>query len=234
MPGTMFTEVVSPRGGSARKWYTVPLSLIVHAAIFAIIIVAPLVATGELPTPARSMLPYVIADVVPSPPPVALQPRPPQTGATSVNTQVAPVEAPPSIGVESGVVPNQESVNAVDNLPDGLVGNGVSLEQPPPIVSPPEPVRPGGDIKPPTRIRNALPIYPFVAKVNKVEGVVIIEAIISPDGKVENARVIRSIPLLDQAALDAVRTWEYTPTLLNGRPTSVIMTVTVHFTLASR
>lgn len=78
---------------------------------------------------------------------------------------------------------------------------------------------------------NAQPVYPSVAKMVKVQGVVIIEAIIGVEGNVENARVIRSIPLLDEAALDAVRSWAYTPTLLNGRPTPAIMTVTVQFKL---
>ena len=58
----------------------------------------------------------------------------------------------------------------------------------------------------------------------------IIEATIGPNGKVQDARVLRSIPLLDQAALDAVSQWEYSPTLLNGVPVPVIMTVTVNFT----
>jgi len=58
-----------------------------------------------------------------------------------------------------------------------------------------------------------------------------LEITIGPDGKVSDARVLRSIPLLDQAALDAVRQWVFTPTLLNGVPVPVIMTVTVNFTL---
>jgi protein TonB len=76
------------------------------------------------------------------------------------------------------------------------------------------------------------PVYPFIAKQNRIQGIVIIESIIGTDGTVEDAKVIRSIPLLDQAALEAVKAWEYTPTLLNGRPTPVIMTVTVHFKLS--
>ena len=64
-----------------------------------------------------------------------------------------------------------------------------------------------------------------------VQGVVIIEATIGPDGRVKDAKVLRSIPLLDQAALDAVKQWTFTPTLLNGVPVPVIMTVTVNFTL---
>jgi len=60
---------------------------------------------------------------------------------------------------------------------------------------------------------------------------VILQARIGPDGHVTNARVLRSIPLLDQAAMDAVLQWEYQPTLLNGRPVPVLITVTINFTL---
>ena len=61
-----------------------------------------------------------------------------------------------------------------------------------------------------------------------MQGIVIIEATIGEDGRVINARILRSVPLLDQAALDAVRQWQFTPTLLNGVPVPVIMTVTVN------
>jgi len=93
-----------------------------------------------------------------------------------------------------------------------------------------KPVRVGGQIKPPTKIKDVKPVYPAIAQSARVEGVVIIEATIGPEGKVEDAKVLRSVPLLDQAALDAVRQWEFTPTLLNGVPVPVVMTVTVRFT----
>jgi protein TonB len=92
-------------------------------------------------------------------------------------------------------------------------------------------VRVGGQIKPPTKIRNVQPIYPQIAQSARVQGIVVIEATIDPSGKVTEARVLRSIPLLDQAALDAVRKWEYEPTMLNGVAVPLIMTVTVNFTL---
>jgi protein TonB len=92
-------------------------------------------------------------------------------------------------------------------------------------------VRVGGNIKAPTKTRDVKPTYPQIAQSARVQGVVIIEATIGPNGRVANARVLRSIPLLDQAALDAVKQWEYTPTLLNNVPVPVIMTVTVNFTL---
>ena len=64
-----------------------------------------------------------------------------------------------------------------------------------------------------------------------MQGVVILEVTISPAGGVTDVKVIRSVPLLDEAALAAVWQWEYTPTLLNGTPVPVIVTVTVNFSL---
>jgi periplasmic protein TonB len=64
-----------------------------------------------------------------------------------------------------------------------------------------------------------------------VQGVVVITATIDPTGEVTNARVLRSIPALDGAALDAVRRWRFTATLLEGVPVPVIMTMTSKFSL---
>ena len=93
-------------------------------------------------------------------------------------------------------------------------------------------MRVGGQIKQPTKLKHVNPVYPPIAQSARVQGVVIIEAVIGPNGKVQDARVLRSIPLLDQAALDAVKQWEFSPTLLNNVPVPVIMTVTVQFTLS--
>ena len=103
---------------------------------------------------------------------------------------------------------------------------------PPPPPPPPAPVRGGGNIKPPQETKDVRPQYPSIAQSARVQGVVIIEATIGPNGRVADARVLRSTPLLDAAALDAVRQWEFSPTLLNGVPVPVIMTVTVQFTLS--
>jgi protein TonB len=93
------------------------------------------------------------------------------------------------------------------------------------------PVRVGGEIKAPVKLVNVPPIYPEEAKDARVQGVVIIEAVVDASGTVGQTRVLRSIPMLDQAAVDAVKQWVFTPTLLNGAPAPVIMTVTVNFTL---
>lgn len=94
-----------------------------------------------------------------------------------------------------------------------------------------QPVRVGGNVRTPTKVRDVKPAYPAEAQASRVQGVVILEALVDERGDVVNARVLRSIPLLDEAALGAVSQWQFTPTLLNGLPVGVVMTVTVNFTL---
>jgi TonB family protein len=96
---------------------------------------------------------------------------------------------------------------------------------PPPMA----PVRVGGNIRQPMKIADARPVMPATAEQAGIRGVVIVEIVVGPDGSVTDAKVLRSIPLLDQPAIDAVRQWRYEITQLNGRPVSVIMTVTVAF-----
>ena len=91
------------------------------------------------------------------------------------------------------------------------------------------PVRVGGDIKPPIRTEYVAPVYPTIAQQAKIQGTVVLEIVIGPTGTVTEARVLRQNPLLDAAAVDAVRKWKYTPTLLNGAPVAVMMTVTLTF-----
>ena len=92
-------------------------------------------------------------------------------------------------------------------------------------------IRVGGKVRPPTKTKNVQPEYPEAARTARVQGVVIIEAVIGADGKVADAKVLRSVPQLDQAAVAAVKQWEFTPTLLNGKAVPVVMTVTVNFKL---
>jgi protein TonB len=113
----------------------------------------------------------------------------------------------------------------------GVVGAVAKPEPPPPPV-PTGPVRVGGQIKAPAKLSNAAPVYPPMAKQARVEGTVILEATINSQGRVTDVKVLRGIPLLDNAAIDAVRQWQYSPTRLNGTPVPVIMTVTVNFRLS--
>ena len=84
------------------------------------------------------------------------------------------------------------------------------------------------------KIVDVAPVYPAIARTAHVQGVVILEAVLDARGGSRSVRVLRSIPLLDQAAVDAVQQWRFTPALLNGEPVPVVMTVTVNFTLQER
>ena len=112
-------------------------------------------------------------------------------------------------------------INGVPAVPS----SGSPATYPPPGA----PVRVGGNIRTPPRIVDAAPVMPEVARQAGIRGVVILEIVIGVDGKVTDAKVLRSIPLLDQAAIDAALQWRYAPTLLNGAPVPVIMTATVNF-----
>jgi protein TonB len=110
----------------------------------------------------------------------------------------------------------------------------VAPPAPPPVVAavPPAVVRRVGQgVREPKKIVDVAPVYPDIARRARIQGMVILEAVINEHGGVERLKVLRSVPLLDSAAIDAVSAWRYTPTLLNGLPVSVLMTITINFTL---
>jgi len=90
-------------------------------------------------------------------------------------------------------------------------------------------LRVGDDIKAPKKVKDVRPVYPPIAREAGIAGVVILEVRIGSDGRIEEGRVLKSIPLLDEAALDAVKQWEFEPTLVNGQPVAIMMTVTINF-----
>ena len=230
----MFGDIVDPSVKvGTKQWYTIPLSIVVHTVVIGAIVIIPLMAADILPIP-PSMMAFVAAPPPPPPPPPppAAEIAPPPE--MDVNPAAAPLEAPEEIAPETGLETDFERQRGVQGgIPGGIIG-GVSggLPPPPPPPPPPAPIRVGGNIKPPTKTRDVRPRYPSIAQSARVTGVVILEATIGVDGKVQDTRILRSVPLLDQAAIDAVRQWEYSPTLLNGTAVPVIMTVTVQFTLS--
>ena len=233
MPRDLFGDVTDPsiKVGS-RKWYTVPVSLVLHTCAVLIAVIVPLMATGSLPVPYNEVifLPVALAPL-PAPPPVhrADVPKP------TVNQNAAPVVTPDAITREPESAFETNVPEAVGIHDFGIVeGKAALVEPPPPPTAPPAPAKParaGVDIRPPEKIRDVAPIYPPIAQSARAQGTVIIEAVIGVDGRVQDARVLRSAPLLDEAALAAVRQWVYSPTRLNGQPVSVVMTVTVRFQL---
>ena len=239
MPREIFGEVSRPTVNvGSRAKYTVLVSIAAHVLIAAVVVIVPLMATDVLPTP-RTVIGVFAAEPSappPPPPPAAAPPAARATPSETVSTTVAPTTAPASIEPEAATTSSVlgEPGGIEGGIPGGLVGSpgvvpGVPTIPQPPSVTGPLPV--GGRIKEPEKIHHVPPVYPAIAQQARVEGIVIIEAIIGADGRVQQARVLRSKPVLDDAALAAVRQWVFTPTLLNGVPVPVIMTVTVNFTL---
>jgi protein TonB len=225
-----------------RRGVALPASVALHAAAALAVVIAPLLLADALPQPDAGVRAFFSEPIAAPPPP---PPPPPPAARSAVAARVvpkapatpagfvAPIEVPTEIrpeegldlgGVEGGVVGGVEG-----GVPGGVVGGvvgGLPDAPPPPPV---KPVRVGGDIREPRKVKDVAPVYPAVAVHARVEGIVIIEATIDPRGRVVNATVLRSLPVFDEAALAAVKEWVYTPTLLNGTPTPVIMTVTVKF-----
>jgi periplasmic protein TonB len=234
VPAALFDQTLAPRVRNTRPFGTVSISVLLHAVAL-VVVLAWHVTASTMPLPDPPSVPVFVASrvEVPTPPPVrpvtrtpttAINPIPttPPQGFTKEPDTLTPVAGPPPLGT----------------LPVGPSGPGGFAAGPTTIVStlqvppaPPSVVHVGGEIKAPTRVHYVAPTYPSIAQISRVEGEVLLEATIDETGAVRNVVVRHSVPLLDRAAIEAVSQWRYSPTLLNGRPVSVIMQVGVKFTL---
>ena len=232
MPRDLFGNVSTPFDGvGARSRYTVPLALAAHTLAVAAIVVVPLVASDALPALRERLELSMVTPIVPPEPPRPRVIRPADVAVPNPNA--APLEVPDRITEEPAwqgdpMATANDSVGIMDGIRDGV--DTLTPPPPPPVDTPPAKVR-VGEVRQPVKIHDAAPLYPAIAQSARVQGVVIIQATIGVDGQVIDASVLRSVPLLDEAALAAVRQWRYTPTRLNGAPVAVVMTVTVNFTL---
>jgi protein TonB len=237
MPRDLFADTATTRQTPRRSNWTILGSIIAHAAFVAALVIVPIVsALDRFVLHANAPLTFSIPVVVmPASPPAPKSETP--VVAPDVKLHAAPLtssddQAPREpVFVLGGATPGIPGVGPGSSM-------GIDLGQPPsppapPVAppAPPVPIRPGGAVLPPERTAYTAPNYPALAKSARIEGTVILEATIDEHGIVRDVRVLRSIPLLDRAAIDAVSQWRYTPTRLNGRAVPVILTVMVSFTL---
>jgi periplasmic protein TonB len=112
----------------------------------------------------------------------------------------------------------------------GIIGNTPTAI---PKQATPQRVRVSAGVTQGLKIKNVTPVYPQMAKIARVQGPVVLAAIIGKDGSIQNLRVLSTAsPLLNQSAIDAVREWRYRPYILNGEPVEVDTQITVNFTLS--
>ncbi len=232
-------DLVTGQVEHAPRHQTGPIlvSVVAHTAIVGAVFLGTVMFVVA-PVPAQQMMmAFVAAPPPPPPPPPPAPPPPEQRVEVPVPTSgdVAPIEPPNEIAPE----PPEDLARLLDagvpgGIPGGVIG-GLMPEVPPPPPPPPpaprRPVRIGGQVKEPTLVHRVAPVYPVLAVARQLEGVVILEALVDQDGRVEELRVLRSNGVFDDAALDAVRQWRYTPVLLNGQPEKFILTVVVSFAL---
>ena len=236
MPQHLFRDVVSPSVSMGNRMrYTVPLIMVLQGLVVTALVLAPLMAVGGLPSLSSSLTMVSVAQPVPPPPPPASSAEvPPSASAPRADPNAAPIEAPSDVRPERSIEDAPTDSHALPGAgtiaadPTLIVGDP---PPPPPPAPAPGPVRVGGQVPPPTKVLHVSPVYPPIAQAAGVQGLVIIEATIDADGRVTDTRVLRSIPLLDPAALAAVQQWRFAPTRLNGLPVPVVMTVTVQFSL---
>jgi protein TonB len=236
MPEVFLGQTAQPVVKRTRSRWTVTGSFVLHAVLVVAILIAPVLGPPTLPPFTRPLV-VVFAEPRPVPPAPAV----PQAQVTPPTTTppVIPFEAPTGFHPERPAVPTGPPVVGVPGgldlrvapgssfIPDG---RGMALQ----TITPPKPagpIRPGGNILPPARTGYVAPVYPPIAIQARSAGTVILEAVIDETGTVRDVTVIRSVPLLDRSAIDAVRQWRYSPTRLNGVPVAIIMTVSVTFTL---
>jgi len=239
------------RGGTSlagARSLTLLLSLLTHGVLVAALIIVPLLMADVLPTPADAVHAFFVAPPPlaappppPPPPPAGLRsaakappvPRPTEPPKFVAPTEV-PSELPPAdegfdLGIEGGVPGGVEG-----GVPGGVLGGivgGLPLAPLPKPTPPPRVVRVGGQLVAPELVQKVTPEYPELARTARLAGVIILEAQVDTSGRVKSVRVLRGQPLLNDAAVDAVKQWRYRPLLLNGVPTEFILTVTVMFNL---
>ena len=240
MPRDLFAQTLTPPLTPKRSKWTIAGSILAHLGVLSALLILPVLsAFDNYVVSANNALSFTLPAVVVPPPPPA--PSAVAKLAPDINPNAAP-PSPPEHPVTAEVplppIPGAFTVSggvgSGSSLPPGGGGFGTSpdlMTAPPAVSPPPGPVRPGGDIKFPTRTSYIAPAYPTLAKSARIEGTVYLEATIDVNGNVRDVRVLKSIPLLDEAAKAAVSQWKYTPTRLNGVAMPVILTVTVTFTL---
>jgi len=236
----MFDELVesSPVGKKTNKGWTIFVSTAIQMLCVVVLILIPLIYTEALPRAMMATLLIAPPPPPPPPPPPAavevkvikpvarlltqgrlMQPRAIPKNVVVFREAELPPEPPPSMGVFGGV----------ESLLGGLGEGASGGPAPPPRQL--QRMKIGGQVQEARIIARPNPIYPPLARQARIQGRVVLHAIIDKEGRVSELQVVSGHPLLVKAALDAVQNWRYQPTILNQEPVEVDTTIDVNFVL---
>jgi len=220
------------------RWSFWPVSITTHIVIGIAVFVVPLLAEVQPPNPAPIHAAFAPIKTVPVPESVVSS-APAARKAPVLPSVVAPMTLDlshdPTTEVRGTDIPDLPTGTGSVDL--AMIGGSTGIAPVAPDIPAPAPkpaqslFKAGQGVREPKRISGVTPEYPLIARNARVQGVVILEAVINERGEVGRMKVLKSVPLLDQAAIAAVQQWRYTPTLLNGVPVSVLMTITINFKL---
>jgi protein TonB len=236
----MFEDSLMESGNRKKrksKWSFVAF-LLNFGALFALVI-WPLLHPEALPTQMIATL-MVAPSPPPAPPPAAPTPKV-QAKSEMLSTQLqAPSRIPKAIKQvnEAAMPPSMTGVQGMEGLSSNTPGGMTNIigaigTGRPAVVKPRAPIslNVSSGVMAGNLLEKTLPQYPSIAKAARIQGIVVLQATISKSGSIQNLRIISGPPMLQQAAMDAVRSWRYKPYLLNGEPVEVETTINVVFNL---
>ncbi len=244
----MFEDSLLESGNRLKKGnrWTTALSFLLQIGLLGVLILIPLIYTEALPK--QQLMTFLVA---PPPPP----PPPPPPAAAPVVKQVkvqteldngqlrTPTAIPKKIAMikEEEAPPPSAGAGVVGGVPGGVPGGqmggvigGIISSTPVavPKVATPQRVRVSQGVTEGLILKKVQPTYPPLARSARIQGQVVLQAVIGKDGSIQNLRAIQGHPMLTPAAIDAVKQWRYKPYFLNGEPVEVDTQITVNFTLA--
>jgi len=244
----MFDDLVecNPVPKRTNKPWTIAVSTLFQVLLLGVMTLIPLIYTEALPKTMLTTLLVAPPPPPPPPPPPAVMPVKvvkPMARLIEAGKLITPRAIPKEVNIfKEQEMPPDVAVGVVGGVPGGVPGGqagGVlggiigGSNLPPPPKETPKRIRVGGQVQTAKLINKVQPVYPPLAKQARIQGTVRLQAVIAKDGSVVELQVLSGHPLLQQAALDAVRQWRYHPTLLNTEPVEVVTTIDVIFTLSS-
>jgi protein TonB len=251
-PRAMFTDSLLEFGVQRkRKFFATTTSFIVNCLVIGIMLAVPLMFTDELPK--AQLLTFLVAPPPPPPPP-----PPPAAAEVHVVKQIqtdmlnsgqlrTPAkipqkiqmikedEAPPPMAATGGVVGGVPGGIPGGQL-GGVIGSVISSSNaavPKFVPVTPQRIRISQGVTRGLLVHREEPAYPPLARAARVQGEVVLSAVIDGNGQIQNLQLVSGHPMLVPAAIAAVKLWRYKPYLLNGQPVEVETTITVIFTLSS-
>lgn len=244
----MFEDSLLESGGrlKTKRGRTTTFAIILEIGLIGLMVLMPLIFTEALPK--QQLMTFLVAPPPPPPPP------PPAAAPLKVVKQIqtdivngalrTPTKIPQKIQMikeEEAPPPSMASAGVVGGVPGGIPGGqmggvigGIISSTPVavPKVATPQRVRVSQGVSAGLLVRKVNPNYPPLARQARIQGQVILRAVISKDGSIENLTLVSGHPMLAPAAIDAVKQWKYKPYLLNGEPVEVDTEVQVNFTLS--